>query len=301
MASLFRTRNAEQVTTKPFMSGRRNCQIVFWIIGFGTLYFFLCFWQPEQSQHSWSRLEAIVADFNFASHFLLRRYIATCGQKEVTPEGIFCLNRDVPFQAFYSDRLSLSWRCWVPIHYRRFVYHSLRFWMSLAAKHNITWWLTDGSLIGALRHHDVIPFDHDGDIMIAPGEESKLRQVEKPNEVFHQGLNIRLRPRNGRRQDCYYRQVPFQIDACAFIDPYARIVQSTDYFFDVFSSSKHNTTHLRLTDGHLFPEFSIFPLKLCQFMNMTVPCPKESPRFLSEHYPNFQKMNKHCIFGRLWL
>lgn len=274
---------------------------VLWILIVGFVIFLSIISQTERSNSSLLRLESVVADFHFVSRIQMQRYLRKCGKRNITPQGILCLNKEVSFQTIYTDRLSISWRCWVPLHYRRFVYRSLLYWMSLAAEHNITWWLTDGSLIGALRHHDVIPFDHDADVMIATGQEEKLRRISVPKEIFHEGLNLRLRPDNGKRVDCFYRQVPFQLDACAFTDPFARIIQSTDYFLDLFASTEHNATHLRLTDAHLFPRSSVFPLKLCQFMNLTVPCPKDSPRYLTEHYPNFQTPNKHCIFGRLWL
>ena len=55
---------------------------------------------------------------------------------------------------------------------------------SYCRKHNLFYSLADGTLIGAVRHGDFIPWDDDADIMMTRDEYNKLREtVKKDDEV----------------------------------------------------------------------------------------------------------------------
>lgn len=47
----------------------------------------------------------------------------------------------------------------------------------ILTKHNINYWITSGTLIGAVRHQGIIPFDDDLDIGIMHADETKLQDI----------------------------------------------------------------------------------------------------------------------------
>lgn len=59
-------------------------------------------------------------------------------------------------------------------------------------KHNISYWVTGGSLLGAIRHNGLIPWDDDGDICIMIKDVPKLRKLipvfKKLGYELEQGL-----------------------------------------------------------------------------------------------------------------
>jgi hypothetical protein len=56
----------------------------------------------------------------------------------------------------------------------------LKLWNNFSKKHNITYWATAGTLLGAVRHKGFIPWDNDIDICVYLSDLTKLK--EKLNE-----------------------------------------------------------------------------------------------------------------------
>ena len=50
---------------------------------------------------------------------------------------------------------------------------------NLFQKNNLTYWIDGGTLLGAVRHGDVIPWDDDADICIMKNDEAKLIYLKK--------------------------------------------------------------------------------------------------------------------------
>lgn len=65
----------------------------------------------------------------------------------------------------------------------------LQFLADICKRHNIKWWLTAGTLLGAARHGGFIPWDDDIDIAMFKSDykrlEKILRNLDDDNYVFH--------------------------------------------------------------------------------------------------------------------
>jgi phosphorylcholine metabolism protein LicD len=47
----------------------------------------------------------------------------------------------------------------------------------ILTKHNIQYWITSGTLLGAARHKGIIPFDDDLDIGVMHADEIRLQDI----------------------------------------------------------------------------------------------------------------------------
>ena len=60
-----------------------------------------------------------------------------------------------------------------------FLYRLIKFIHTAFIKHKIEYWITGGTLLGAVRHGGLIPWDDDGDICIMNDQLPKLRKLKK--------------------------------------------------------------------------------------------------------------------------
>ncbi|KAF8565140.1 hypothetical protein P879_10999 [Paragonimus westermani] len=67
--------------------------------------------------------------------------------------------------------------CRVEHEKRERMYHLLLHWIDLAERHGIVWWLTYGSLLGAVRDGDFIPYDHDVDLFVLGSQSDLIRSL----------------------------------------------------------------------------------------------------------------------------
>ena len=57
------------------------------------------------------------------------------------------------------------------------LYTTMKYLNDILLKNDIGYWVTGGSLIGAIRHRGIVPWDDDGDICIMINDVSKLRKL----------------------------------------------------------------------------------------------------------------------------
>lgn len=137
----------------------------------------------------------------------------------------------------------------------------------ILVKHDINYWIEGGTLLGAVRHKGVIPFDDDLDIGIMQIDEAKLQD------------NL---------QD--FRDLGYKITFKDFYSICNKIC--LDIF--VFRQKDENIIHINLVTLDRFPNdyFTInelFPLKKYQFGEIEVFGPQEFKNNLDRNYPEWDK------------
>ena len=64
----------------------------------------------------------------------------------------------------------------------KLLYQMLRDLVMCLALHDVKYAAVNGTLIGAVRHKGIIPWDHDVDLAVLDVDEVKLLQLRKPLE-----------------------------------------------------------------------------------------------------------------------
>jgi hypothetical protein len=162
--------------------------------------------------------------------------------------------------------------------------HLLMIIERICRKHNITYMLADGSLLGSLRHHDIIPWDDDIDIIIPIEDKTRFANViEKMNETLLQ-YYFKIKKEYNRE---YYK---------VFLKntPSAGIFPWNFPFVDIFLYVKNETHLWHLGQPETITKVEdVFPLIMRPFGRLWLPTPR-LPRQLS----NFDLF--HDCKGHFW-
>jgi len=151
------------------------------------------------------------------------------------------------------------------------LYRLIHFIDNILTENKIRYWITGGTLLGAVRHSGLIPWDDDGDICILKEDEPKLRKLVKKLDKMGYGLE-------SSEKGVWY------------IDNYY-----TDLGVDIFvmEKLKTKTTYVGAwrydISGGIncyFINNHLFPLKRVKFGNFYVSAPNSSIRHLNTCYGN---------------
>ncbi|CAL8083598.1 unnamed protein product [Calicophoron daubneyi] len=175
------------------------------------------------------------------------------------------------------------------------------------------------------RDGTIIPYDHDMDICILGSHVDRVRKLATDRRDIKIGqFNLVTRPAGdcrlsgGARMTCDGRKASKQVDTCSFCGPLARMFYRYGTFIDIF------VTHLQfINDSHdnslRFGYFDegwqahnhgkkvmsldhIFPLKICLFMGLTVPCPRKVDAITVHYGKNFMIPKRRCnITSKTWV
>jgi len=131
---------------------------------------------------------------------------------------------------------------------------------------NITYWLTDGTLIGAYRHHGIVPWDDDLDIRLRNSERPQLEALYNSSLFVTDGIYyfgstyLKLYARNGINSTKWEWTFP-----------------SIDVWF-----TYENETHVWNVEDNevIHPRSTVYPLRRRPFGNLSLWTPRDTVEYL---------------------
>lgn len=144
--------------------------------------------------------------------------------------------------------------------------------VELVTAHNLTYFLYSGTLLGSYRHHGIIPWDDDMDVMMNISDKPIIRRV-----LSSRLPNYLLNDKQGKRWK-FFSTLSRPIPGISWSWPYLDIS-----FFG------ENQTHIWDSDpafksSYTFPKEDVFPLYNRPFMDSMLPAPRDTARFLGGRY-----------------
>jgi hypothetical protein len=136
----------------------------------------------------------------------------------------------------------------------------------ICREHNLTFALSDGTLLGSWRHHDVIPWDDDVDLMMPIEDQlTFLRALEQLNETAVQYYLIEYPLDNHPYVKVFFQYTPLIVQTTwtfPFVDIFFYLTNKTHLWY-----SSHPNTNMKL-------EY-VFPLVMRPFGYFWFPAPRE--------------------------
>ena len=180
-----------------------------------------------------------------------------------------------------------------PVRLRKQTYELLRTVDDIFIRHGITYWIESGTLLGAVRHADLIPWDDDIDIVIPEDQADRLREILP--DLTRSGLMI-VQETFGRKIG--YVDDPFQADLSGPMIPtlvkfFRRFFRWSRFpYVDVFFKRRQKEGYVFSSSAWaaLWPGESfihreeVFPLKRYPFGPVHVNGPRDPRPYLRRAY-----------------
>jgi len=191
-------------------------------------------------------------------------------------------------------------------------------WKNLSSTYKIPYFLTDGTLIGAARNADIVPWDGDADIMVDgrfnevvaaiadqrgfdryDGEPHLVIQKDFREPVPEDKKDRLYYTEHRRRWDCWGKQVDSQTDNCAFQEPFGRLIKN-GHHMDLYDYH-YKDDFIYEASGARFEIAMVFPLRKCMFLHMEMLCPQQTVNFLKKIYGDGVLPPKYKCNNTKWI
>jgi lipopolysaccharide cholinephosphotransferase len=165
---------------------------------------------------------------------------------------------------------------------------------TLLTNNSITYWIDGGTLLGAIRHKDVIPWDDDADIVVLESDKDKLLDLTQRLNGMGYGLvsfwgGYKIFPLNGVDIKYYNRNWQWNQDSKDIKDS-----ETFNYkfpFIDVFFAKEFDDMYHFSDDKvrRVWPSYyhetnDLFPLKRYQFNDFALTGPNNPTPYLDKAY-----------------
>lgn len=155
----------------------------------------LCCFIPKKKNRQHFRKKYGSKQFSFSKNSLLLQDIQ-CNLEAI--KRMQCLTVDITKMPPATGNLKMVQDCSVAL---------LNYFDQICKKHNITYWIDSGTLIGHIRHNGFIPWDDDIDICMMRDDYERLPDI-LDNEFKKDGFFWR----NGEIIQLFFKDCPAQVD-----------------------------------------------------------------------------------------
>lgn len=182
-------------------------------------------------------------------------------------------------------------------------------WQRLAKRRNIAYFICYGSLLGAVRNNDIVPYDSDVDVTIFRHDYHKLypEESQRPLDLNDGSIHMLLQrhsphPKNDTpRRDCKGNIVRKVVDDCSIMDPQGRLYNGVFVYIDIFVIEDLGDKLWDEYSDEFHDRHTIFPLRPCTFLGFDTKCPNNAQKYWWAYYEkNYMKPHWVCKKGK-WM